>query len=65
MYKPTLGLDVKTVNLVIDLIKNIGSTVIFTIDNLSVVEKLCDRIVFISEGKILKIRTWEEVMDLE
>jgi ABC-type multidrug transport system ATPase subunit len=62
--EPTLGLDVKTVNLFIDIIKNTESTVIFTSHDLSVVEKLCDRIAFINEGKILKIGTQEEVKDL-
>ena len=62
--EPTIGLDVKTVNLFIDKIKNVETTVIFTSYNLSVVEKLCDRIVFINEGKTLKIGTQEEDKDL-
>jgi len=62
--EPTLGLDVKTVNLFIDIIKNIKSTIIFTSHDLSVVEKLCDRIAFINEGKILKIGTQDEIKDL-
>ena len=62
--EPTIGLDVKTVNLFIDIIKNVESTVIFTSHDLSVVEKLCDRIAFINEGKILKIGTQDEVKGL-
>ena len=62
--EPTLGLDVKSVNLFIDIIKNVESTVIFTSHDLSVVEKLCDRIAFINEGKILKIGTQEEIKNL-
>ena len=62
--EPTLGLDVKTVNLFIDIIKNIESTIIFTSHELSVVEKLCDRIAFINEGKILKIGAQEEIKNL-
>ena len=62
--EPTLGLDVKTVNLFIDIIKNVESTIIFTSHDLSVVEKLCDRIAFINEGKIIKIGTQEEIKDL-
>ena len=62
--EPTLGLDVKTINLFIDIIKNVESTVIFTSHDLSVVEKLCDRIAFINEGKILKIGTQEEIKNL-
>ena len=62
--EPTLGLDVKTVNLFIDIIKNLESTIIFTSHDLSVVEKLCDRIAFINEGKILKIGTQDEIKNL-
>ncbi len=62
--EPTLGLDVKTVNLFIDIIKHVESTIIFTSHNLSVVEKLCNRIAFINEGKILKIGTQEEIKRL-
>ena len=62
--EPTLGLDVKTVNLFIDIIKNTESTIIFTSHDLSVVEKLCDRIAFINKGKILKIGTQEEIKNL-
>ena len=62
--EPTLGLDVKTVNLFIDIIKNVESTIIFTSHDLSVVEKLCDRIVFINEGKIIKIGTQDEIKNL-
>lgn len=62
--EPTLGLDVKTVNLFIDIIKNIESTIIFTSHDLSVVEKLCDRIAFINEGKIIKIGTQDEIKNL-
>jgi len=62
--EPTLGMDVKTVNLFIDMIKNVENTIIFTSHDLSVVEKLCDRIAFINEGKILKIGTQEEIKNL-
>ena len=62
--EPTLGMDVKTVNLFIDIIKNVESTIILTSHDLSVVEKLCHRIAFINEGKILKIGTQEELIKL-
>jgi len=62
--EPTLGLDVKTINLFIDIIKEINSTIIFTSHDLSVVEKLCHRIAFINHGKIIKIGTQEEIKDL-
>ncbi|MFX1375563.1 MAG: ABC transporter ATP-binding protein [Promethearchaeota archaeon] len=62
--EPTLGLDVKTISLFIDIIRDLESTIIFTSHDLSVVEKLCDRIAFISNGEILNIGTQEEVKNL-
>ena len=62
--EPTLGMDVKTVNLFIDIIKNSEGTIIFSSHNLSVVEKLCHKIAFIDKGKILKIGTQEEIKNL-
>ncbi len=62
--EPTLGLDVKTITLFVDIIKNLDHTIIFTSHDLSVVEKLCDRIAFIDEGEILSIGTQDEVKGL-
>ena len=61
MYELTIILNVKTIKLFIDLIKNIGSPVIFTSIDLSLVGKLCVRIAIINEGKILKIWAQDEV----
>jgi len=62
--EPTLGMDVNTIALFIDIIKSFKGTIILTSHDLSVVEKLCDRIAFINEGKILNIGTQEEVKSL-
>ncbi len=62
--EPTLGLDVKTINLFVDIIKNMECTIILTSHDLAVVEKLCDRIGFINRGKILKIGTQNEIKNL-
>ena len=62
--EPTLGLDVKTISLFVDIIKNVEGTVIITSHDLSVVEKLCDRIAFINKGKVLNIGTQEEIKGL-
>jgi len=62
--EPTLGLDVRTISLSVDIIKNSNSTIILTSHDLSVIEKLCDRIAFISEGKILNIGTQKEIKNL-
>jgi len=62
--EPTIGLDVKAISFIIDIIKKFEGTIIITSQDMSVVEKLCDRIAFINEGKILKIGTQEEIKSL-
>lgn len=59
--EPTLGLDVKLKNYVINILKNTSKTILFTSHDMSVVEKLCDRIAFINQGKIIKIGTKEDI----
>ena len=46
------------------IIKNIESTNIFASHDLSGVEKLCDRIAFINEEKIIAIGTQDEIKNL-
>lgn len=53
--EPTLGLDVKTTNFIINKLKNSSETIFLTSHNMDVVEKLCTKIAFINNGKILKI----------
>ncbi len=55
--EPTLGLDVKSVNFIVQKIKDSNKTIFLTSHDMSVVEKLCDRIAFIDKGNILKIGT--------
>lgn len=62
--EPTLGLDVKSTSFVVDKLKNIGRTIFLTSHDMSVVEKLCNRIAFINNGNILKIGTPKEIVDL-
>ena len=62
--EPTLGLDVKTTSLIIKKLKNLGKTIFLTSHDMSVVEKLCDRIAFINLGEIRKIGTKKEVKKL-
>ncbi len=62
--EPTLGLDVKSKNFIIEKIKNLEKTIFLTSHDMSIVEKLCDRVAFINLGKILKIGTKREVKTL-
>lgn len=62
--EPTLGLDVKSISFIVKKLKDINKTIFLTSHDMGVVEKLCDRIAFINQGKILKIGTKEDVKGL-
>lgn len=59
--EPTLGLDVKSIAFIIEGLKNLKKTIFLTSHDMSVVEKLCNRIAFINHGTILKIGTKEDI----
>ncbi len=63
--EPTLGLDVKMIAFIIERLKETDSTIFLTSHDMSVVEKLCNRIAFINNGQILKIGIKEDVKKLE
>lgn len=63
--EPTLGLDVKSISFVINRLKKLDCTIFLTSHDMAVVEKLCNRIAFINNGKILKIGTKDDVKRLE
>lgn len=62
--EPTLGLDVKSKSFIIDKLKNTNKTIFISSHDMSVVEKLCDRIAFINHGDILKIGSKEDIEGL-
>jgi len=62
--EPTLGLDIKSISFIVKKLKDINKTIFLTSHDMGVVEKLCDRIAFINQGKILKIGTKEDVKGL-
>ena len=59
--EPTLGLDIKSTNLIIDKLNNMNKTIFLTSHNMTVVERVCDRIAFIDNGRIVKIGSQEEL----
>ncbi|MFH0979147.1 MAG: ABC transporter ATP-binding protein [Candidatus Woesearchaeota archaeon] len=64
MDEPTVGLDVgmaRKIRIIIEKLKEKGTTILFTSHNLNEVEQLCDRIVLISGGKIRHIGTVAEI----
>ncbi|MFX1311123.1 MAG: ABC transporter ATP-binding protein [Promethearchaeota archaeon] len=63
--EPTLGLDVKSTNFIVEKLKSLDKTIFLTSHDMSVVEKLCNRIAFINHGKILKVGTKEDIKRLE
>jgi len=62
--EPTVGLDVENVSFIVNKLKNIKSTIFLTSHDMSVVEKLCDRIAILHKGNILKIGTKEGISQL-
>ena len=62
--EPTLGLDIKTTNFIIEKLKNLDKTIFLTSHNMNVVEKLCDRVAFIDNGIIKKIGSKGELKSL-
>ena len=63
--EPTTGIDVESARqirkLILDLKKN-GKTIFITTHYIEDAERICDRIAFIVEGKIVKIGTVAELM---
>lgn len=62
--EPTLGLDIKTTNFIIEKLKKSDKTIFLTSHNMNVIERTCDRIAFIDNGKIKKIGTKKELTKL-
>ena len=63
--EPTLGLDVETKAYIVNKLKNIDGTIFLTSHDMGIVDKLCDRIAFINNGKIVKIGTRKDLQKFE
>ena len=62
--EPTLGLDIKTTNFIIEKLKESDKTVFISSHNMDVIEKLCNRIAFINLSKIIKMGSKDEISKL-
>ena len=62
--EPTLGLDVKSISFIVNILKKENKTIFLTSHDMSVVEKLCDRVAFINHGKILEVLETSEIDNL-
>jgi len=63
--EPTLGLDIKSKNFIIEKLRDVKKTIFLTSHDMGVVEKLCNRVAFINHGKILKIGTKEDIQQFK
>ncbi|MHA1756883.1 MAG: ABC transporter ATP-binding protein [Promethearchaeota archaeon] len=59
--EPTLGLDVNSISFIIEKLKSIKKTIFLTSHDMNVVEKICKRVAFIRQGRIIKIGTKEDI----
>jgi len=62
--EPTLGLDIKTTNFIIEKLIELDKTIFLTSHNMDVVEKLCSKIAFINKGKIIRVGSKEELRSI-
>jgi len=63
--EPTTGIDVASVRQIRDMIKRLnenGTTVFLTTHYIEEAERLCDRVAFINNGKIIKIDSVENLL---
>jgi len=63
--EPTLGLDVNSTQFIIQKLKELDKTIILTSHNMNIVDKICNRIAFIKDGRILKIGNKEKLKQLQ
>ncbi len=59
--EPMRGLDVKTKDFLINILKNSGKTILLTSHDMDVIEKVCNKIAFIKNGTIIKFGTPEDI----
>ena len=64
MDEPTVGLDVKSAMHIRSLIKSLkknGTTILLTTHYMQEAEQLCDKVAFISRGKIVAFGTFAQL----
>lgn len=62
--EPTNGLDPVGINKIMNLLKGMkNTTILISSHMLSEIEKLCDKIIFINDGKIISIKTIKKTSD--
>ncbi len=64
--EPTTGIDIASVRQIRNLIKNLnetGTTIFLTTHYIEEAERLCDRVAFIDQGRIIKIDTVQNLLE--
>lgn len=59
--EPTLGLDVKIKNFIINKLKDLNETIFFTSHDMIAVERLSERVAFMNNGNIIKVGNRKEL----
>ncbi|GMA48056.1 daunorubicin resistance protein DrrA family ABC transporter ATP-binding protein [Tetragenococcus muriaticus] len=68
MDEPTVGIDPQSRNYILDMVRNLnreeGLTVLYTSHYMEEVEKLCDRVYIMDEGRVIASGTKEELKSI-
>lgn len=62
--EPLLGMDPKTSRKIINILLELNKTILLTSHQMHIVRQLCNRIAFLKEGKIIKIDTHSNFIDM-
>lgn len=59
--EPTLGLDIRFINFIVEKLKSLDKTIFLTSHNLNIIENVCDKFAFIKDGSIVLKESKEEL----
>lgn len=62
--EPMLGLDPTTVKQIIEMLIDLNKTILLTSHQMDIVQRLCDRIAFLKQGKVIKVDNQENFKKL-
>jgi cobalt/nickel transport system ATP-binding protein len=60
--EPTTGLDPKSRKNIIEIIKNFNGTKVIVSHDLDMIYKICNRVILMNKGKIIKIGYKDEIL---
>ncbi|MHA1395006.1 MAG: ABC transporter ATP-binding protein [Promethearchaeota archaeon] len=62
--EPTSGIDINSKIFIVNKIKTLNNTIFLTSHDLGIVEELCNRVAIINKGKILKVGSKNEILNM-